>query len=66
MKCIDGTRWRVHRKASSGITASIAKLTESAGTSEPVASSKAIDVSLSLLRQPSSIRLGLGGTGNDR
>ena len=61
-----------HRKASIGITASIAKLTESAGTSEPserteygVVSSKAIDVRLSVLRQTRSIRLGLGGTGNE-
>jgi hypothetical protein len=62
-----------HRTANTGITASIAKLTENAGTSEPsgrtqhnVAHSKAIDISLSPLRQPSSIRLGLGETGNDR
>ena len=61
-----------HRKASVGTTVSIAKLTESAGTSEPserteygVVSSKAIDVRLSALRQTRSIRLGLGGTGNE-
>src|SRR5215467_6455526 len=61
-----------HRTASVGTTVSIAKLTESAGTSEPserteygVVSSKAIDVRLSALRQTRSIRLGLGGTGNE-
>jgi hypothetical protein len=61
-----------HRKASVGTTVSIAKLTESAGTSEPsertehrVGSSKAIDVRLSALRQTRSIRPGLGGTGNE-
>jgi len=54
-----------HRKASTGITASIAKLTESAGTCERsgrtehgVASSKAINVRLRLLRQ--TLRFGLG------
>ena len=67
-----------HRKASIGITASIAKLTESAGTSERLrrteqspASSKTIgvylnllrQVYLSLLRQTPSIRFGLGGIG---
>ena len=59
-----------HRKASIGITASIAKLTESAGTSEPskrteqsLALSKVIRVCLSLLRQTPSIRFGLGGIG---
>jgi len=60
------------RAASVGTTVWIAKLTESAGTSEPserteygVVSSKAIDVRLSVLRQTRSIRLGLGGTGNE-
>ena len=54
-----------HRKAGIGFTASIAKLTESAGTCERsgrtehrVASSKAINVRLSLLRQ--TPRFGLG------
>jgi hypothetical protein len=66
------------REASTGITASIAKLTESAGTSERLrrteqspASSKTIgvylnllrQVYLSLLRQTPSIRFGLGGIG---
>ena len=62
-----------HRKASTGITASIAKLTKSAGTSEPskrtehgAASSKAIDVCLSARRQTRPIPLRLGGTGGDR
>ena len=57
--------WVSHRKASTGFTASIAKLTESAGTCERsgrtedgVASSKAINVRLSLLRQ--TLRFGLG------
>jgi hypothetical protein len=62
-----------HRKASVGTTVSIAKITESAGTSEPSerteydrdVSSKAIDVRLSALLQTRSIRLGLGGTGNE-
>src|SRR5215471_15022088 len=55
-----------HRKASTGFTASIAKLTESAGTCERsgktehgVASSKAINVRLSLLRQTTRFGLGL-------
>jgi hypothetical protein len=55
-----------HRKASTGITASIAKLTESAGTcarpgrtEQGVASSKAIYVCLSLLRQTPRFGLGL-------
>ena len=62
-----------HREAIAGITASIAKLTKSAGTSEPsertepgAASSKAIDVCLSARRQTRSIPLRLGGTGGDR
>ena len=61
------------RKASTGITASIAKPTENAGTSKPsgtrehsAALSKAIDISLSLLRQPSSSGLWTGGAGGDR
>ena len=55
-----------HRKASTGFTASIAKLTESAGTCERlgrtehgVASPKAINVRLSLLRQTPRFGLGL-------
>jgi len=55
-----------HRKASTGITASIAKLTESAGTCERsgrtedgVTSSKAIDVRLSLLHQTPRFGLSL-------
>jgi hypothetical protein len=55
-----------HRKASTGITASIVKLIESAGmcerserTEQDVASSKAIYVCLSLLRQTPRFGLGL-------
>jgi hypothetical protein len=61
-----------HRRTIVGITTSIGKLAESAGTSElsrrsehGVASSKAIDVCLNVLRQSPSIPLGLGGTGGD-
>jgi hypothetical protein len=58
--------WVSHRKASTGFTASIAKLTESAGTCERsgrtedgVALSKAISVCLSLLSQTPRFGLGL-------
>src|SRR5215467_2651669 len=58
--------WVLHRKASTGFTASTAKLTESAGTCERsgrteggVASSKTINVCLGLLRQTPRFGLGL-------
>src|SRR6516162_7558585 len=60
-----------HRKAGTGFTASIAKLTESAGTCEREdRARRSIVESDQRLSEPTSpdpsIRIGLGGTGDDR